>query len=166
MFVDDFVQGNLPARCAVTGVPTNHYLTVKTSTASNWALLLVFLGPPGWLALLVVGFLGGTVEGVLPIDPEVQERRRRFALLGLAGGVCAVAASFVAIQTSFPVSVVASLVAFTGVALAARGLYVASRLPAIRLDGSRRWITIRGAHADFAEAVDRLRTDGLLRSGV
>ena len=56
-FVDDVVRGRLPLVCAKTGEPADLVIRMRQPVGSglrSWAWLLVFFGPPGWLALLVV----------------------------------------------------------------------------------------------------------------
>lgn len=73
---------------------------------------------------------------------------------------------FFATRFEFPASVIAMLLALGGIVLAARALLAAARLPTVTIDGSRRWVTLRGVHADFAGAVERIRQEGGLRSTV
>src|SRR4029450_2433849 len=57
VFVDDAVLGRLPDVCAKSGAPADGWLTVTETVgrsggiATPWLLLLLILGPLGWLAL-------------------------------------------------------------------------------------------------------------------
>ena len=64
MFVDDAVLGRFPPVCAKTGAPADGWLSVTETVgrsggvATPWLLLLLVLGPLGWVALLVIALAG------------------------------------------------------------------------------------------------------------
>ncbi len=153
MFVDRVVTGDLPMVCAKTGAPAAGKVRTSTSVRSlGWAWLLVFAGPPGWLALLIVQWIGSEqFEGRVPMSQETFDRiqrRTRGAWIALAGAlaslVLAVWLQFPGLISLFALGLVAFLILLAGASWGSVDL---------KLDASRRWVTITGAHPDFAAAV-------------
>jgi hypothetical protein len=161
-FVDDVVLGSLPPVCAKTGAPSDGRAPASATVGgpSVWALLLVLLGPVGWLALLVMALLGGggeTLHGWIPMTEAAFERvlaRRRAVKVALAvsvaGAVALVAGARVGLSP-LPslVVVIGGLVGAAFASFAADRAHVS-----LRLDGSRRWVAIDGVHPAFAAAVE------------
>ena len=100
VFVDDAVQGTLPAVCAKDGVPTADRLTVQTTVGDGARLgvlwLLVFAGPIGWIVLLFLSTSrSGRAERLrveLPVSSAAYQRvldarsnTRRAMLVALGG---------------------------------------------------------------------------------
>lgn len=153
MFVDRVVTGDLPLVCAKTGAPAARNMRLSTSVRSvGWAWLLVFAGPPGWLALLVVLWIGGErFEGRVPMSEEAFDRirrRTRGAWIALAAAVGAFALTM---WLQFPDLGVLGVLALVAVMVLLIGANWAS--VELKLDASRRWVTIAGVHPDFAAAV-------------
>lgn len=162
LFVDDFVRGDLPAVCAVTGQPTNHYTRLESSAdASPLWLLLIFLGPVGWGLLLVGALLEsrGKTEGLLPILPEVAQQRRRSGMMSIGLFVLVLVGLFFGFFVQapdwwLPIAPLFAATVVVAVALLIRSLLVAGRFPRAELDGSRRWVTISRVHPAFVAAVE------------
>jgi hypothetical protein len=155
VFVDDYVMGRLPEVCAVTGHPTDDQINIRSRIDQlSWAasILLILLGPLGWLALLVMALTGPTLVGWLPysIDEAVRRReQRRFVAIGTVAGVL----GLLLLASALDAPVFASLalpLLFLGVIVFGLCLY---REPRIGLDASGRWVSIRRAHPNFAAAV-------------
>lgn len=153
VFVDRVVMGELPMVCAKTGAPAAGLVRTSTAVrALGWAWMLVFAGPPGWLALLVVLWIGAEqFEGRVPMSKAAIDRiqgRTRGAWIA-AGG--AVLSTLLFLWIEFPglgvlgvIGLVAYLVLSTGANWASVDL---------KLDASRRWVTISSVHPDFVAAV-------------
>ena len=165
VFVDDAVMGRLPQVCAKDGTPTGSRLRIVTevgrSTRFGILWLLLLAGPPGWIvvALLYAWDPGERLAVEVPLsDPSydrfTQARRQR--RLGSACAVAAVALAFVLIfwNGGGPPAAVLMFGAIFGAAAS----YVAAdrRLTkasiGVDLDASRRWVTLRRVHPDFAAA--------------
>jgi hypothetical protein len=162
VFVDDAVRGNLPRVCAKSGVPADGFLRFEQAqggVGAGW--LLVFLGPIGWIALVL--WLALSRRSVLTvrlpyasdaIDRESHLRHLRtiWALVGLATLIAMLVP--VARATVPPLMIgVAALVA-----LVVAGVYQIMAWRAsvgIELDASHRWVTLSGVHPAFAAAVNR-----------
>jgi hypothetical protein len=76
VFVDDAVLGRFPPVCAKTGMPSDGRLAVTTTVGGSgrvsapWLILLVLLGPIGWVALAVLAV-------ALPTGPNGSPSRCR-----------------------------------------------------------------------------------------
>lgn len=157
VFVDDYVQDRLPGICVVTGEPTNdrlHSETVVDRPSLGW-LFLLLLGPIGWIVLLAVFAFGqrSYLHGELPFSEEAylaEKRRTRSAVLFGIGAVVVAMAVFGAIA-NFSIGVVGVVLAL--IAGIGAYLWASSMGPALQLDASRRFVTIRKAHPNFAAAV-------------
>ena len=152
-FVDDLVLGRLPMTCVKTGEPAVGQLEVRTTTqVSALAWILVFFGPPGWLILLIVLARGGeTFRGQVPMSDAAFQRLDRWRTVELGGlGVAAVAlvGALILHQPGLlalvVLAVVGAVVGHIGHGLAGVDM---------RLDASRRWVTISRVHPGFAAAV-------------
>jgi hypothetical protein len=82
----EYTQRDLPFVCAVTGEPAAWYVRMPIRKSLNPAyLLLVFLGPIGWLILLAVLARPESTYVEVPISEKVyddmRERRRRLRWL-------------------------------------------------------------------------------------
>lgn len=161
-FVDDVVLGELPPVCAKTGAPADlrARVTAGVGGLSGWAFLLVFLGPLGWIVLVVLALSGSgreTVEGWVPMSEAAYEgvrARRRIIIVGLAVTALSLLALVVAGASSVsPLPALALLAA--GVLAITVGAVLADRADVgVSLDGSRRWVTLDRVHPAFAAAVD------------
>jgi len=135
--------------------------------------LLVFLGPVGWIALLI---LAGTRTGdeMLRVELPLSElayqrlvaaRRARRVSVGVAA--LATLALFARVVVSFgPLqgggAWLTGLLLVVVVALVVQAVVASARLRAqqltVGLDGSRRWVEISGVHPNFVEAVEAQQT--------
>lgn len=155
VFIDDYVMDRLPGISVVTGNETEDRVRFQTNVnrLSPISILLVFLGPVGWLIFLFVAFSPGNyIDGWLPLEHDVarEQRARRWRRFGVGVGVAGVMLTFVWLSSS------GVFVALAIGAIVLAMILVAIELreePEIRLDASRRWVTLRRVHPRFAEAV-------------
>lgn len=160
VFVDDAVRGDFPPICARSGRYTEEIVRYqrRTSTWSAWTVLLLFLGPPGWIVALVLLLMssgGETLTVRLPYHPDEFARDRRLRNLK---------------WTAVTVAAVSVVGAFALVGTGPGGVWVAIGLAALgvllvlmawqrfddigfELDASRRWVTFRRVHPAFIDAV-------------
>lgn len=172
VFVDDAVRGRLPAICAKDAVPTVDVLRVHKAIGEanrlGIAWLLLFAGPLGWLVMLVL--LGRDSGEKIAVDVPLSEpayqrlrRAKRTRGVGWALDLVAIPLFFLLILAIGPngwatpmrwaliVVMVAAVV--TGVVLTVVGeRRVTAASFTVDIDGSRRWVTIRGVHPSFAAA--------------
>jgi len=172
VFVDDAVRGTLPGVCAKTGVATSSAMTIHSELGDRAGMgvawLLVFAGPIGWLALLVISMSRGGRREVLtvqvPLSEEAYEHlrsaRRRQSLwlaVALTSGL-AVFLTLVMASDAGGLLGRAGAIFALGMAIAGVvGLIVNERRLAqarivVDLDASRRWVTLSGVHPTFVEA--------------
>ncbi len=165
VFIDDAVLGRLPDVCIKNGGPTygcRMRLTqeVGGSTRLGVLWLLFFVGPLGWIVLaLLAGRSNGerlTVE--LPMSEPAHERlreARRARNLG-TGVATAAAIGCFALALAFDFGGLGLLgavaVAVAIVTYLVGQVRVNRSLVDLELDASRRWVTIRGVHPEFAAA--------------
>jgi len=173
VFVDDAVLGRMPYVCAKTGAPAEGLLTVRRQVngPSGLLWLLLLLGPVGLAAMLVILLLSRG-DDILTVqvpwseaaqhDLDHAQRRRRtrwYACLGLLGaalvvnwisGGAAVGGEMAAVLL-FGAALVALAAIGAGVAVGRASIDV-------RLDASRRWVTLGDVHNDFAHAVETSRS--------
>jgi hypothetical protein len=155
VFIDDYVTDRLPGICVVTGVETDDRVKFQTNVSrlSPFSILLLFLGPVGWLIFLFVAFSPGNyIQGWLPFDIEVakRQRARRWQRFGVGVGVAGVMMVLAWLSNSgvfVGLAVGAVVVTMVLIAIELR------EEPEIRLDASRRWVTLRRVHPRFADAV-------------
>jgi hypothetical protein len=160
VFVDDAVRGRLPPVCVKTGEPTDFVVLTRQEVgrSAGLAWLLVFLGPPGWIALVLVTMMGSNSEYLtvrLPQTPAARNRenlleRRRLAAIA---GLCIPMLGLVR-PGPFPLLWWALLAAVFATVVALQVLITRQRI-GIFLDASRRWVTLTRVHPDFVRAVDR-----------
>jgi hypothetical protein len=177
VFVDDAVQGHVPQVCVRTGEPADglHRIHTAIGGSSGWLWLLVFFGPVGWLVLLVALAFAGSARDLLVRLPYSYDaiRLERSQLRAAVGAGVALVVGFVGIlivlagptprshvrETILAVLVTATVAAM--LATFALGLRYSLRRPAIELDASGRWVTLRRVDTEFAAAVEasaRVRT--------
>ena len=161
VFVDDAVRGRLPLVCAKTGEPADLVIRMQhpvRSGVSGWVWLLALLGPPGWLALLVVLMLFSSTEYLTVRIPEteaVYARERSLERFRLGAFL---AAPFVALCGLVYPGMFPALWFGLAASLLVAGLLlhalVSSEAIRVRLDASRRWVTLSGVHPAFVRAVE------------
>lgn len=176
VFVDDAVLGRLPYLCAKTGAPGEGLLTIhhpvggQTRLGIWWLLLLA--GPLGWLALMFLMWTtadnGETLTIQVPWTETAQhdhdqarERRRNRWLVSLGLVLAAGVASGIGSEVELAGEMTAVLLivaAVFGVAAVVGSLAVDRTAIGVQLDASRRWVTLRGVHPDFAHAVELSRS--------
>jgi hypothetical protein len=158
---DRAVLGQFPPICVRTGERADGFVSVESTVGgpSPWALLLVFLGPIGWLVLLgiLVAVRGEKYRVRLPYRESAWESIRRTSVAGyVLLGVAAVVLVAGLLLRQEGVAILAAIV------VAAIGVVVclASNLmmPRLDLDATRRWITIRDVHPAFADATRALES--------
>ena len=161
VFVDEAVLGNFPPVCVKDGVRTTDRLTVTQPIGAgplSWAWLLVFLGPVGWILLLVLAAVargGGEVLTVeLPWSETVYRRAVHARRYRRTGALATVVLATVALVVHSHPAPASGLLVFCLVALATAALAV-TVVATVRLarDASRRWVTIGRVHPAFAQAV-------------
>jgi hypothetical protein len=121
---------------------------------SPWALLLVFAGPMGWLVILGLwlGMRGEDVSVRVPFHHDAWHAIQRVTIVGrmlIGVGVVGILAVLLTHPSRLggTLAAAALLVGFFTV-IAARLL-----LPRVRLDATRRWVTLSGVHPAFRDAV-------------
>jgi hypothetical protein len=168
VFVDDAVQGHLPMVGVTDGAPADgmHRIHQSIGGTSGWAFLLLFLGPIGWIALVLVLVFGGSARQLVVRLPYTRDgldaERRRFRVAVVAGLVMVASmvgwfATFVGPTPRSNVretlmllcGAVAIGAVVTTVVLAIR--YSLAR-PGIELDASGRWVTLRHVSPAFVAA--------------
>jgi hypothetical protein len=167
VFVDDAVLGHLPPVCVEDGVGTNDTLTfsqdVSGSTGMGVAWLLVLAGPLGWIGLFVIAALqrGELLTVTVPFSEEAYRRRtgarrtRRWAAAAVVGaGILALLSLSLRSTDGRLLAVGLGVIAGGALVRAVVASVHLNRLTVrLRLDASRRWVTLFGVHPDFVEAV-------------
>jgi hypothetical protein len=169
VFVDDAVLGRLPSVCVKDGTYTNDRLTLSQEVGDGLGILwlLLFIGPVGWVALVVISSSRrsvGMLTVTLPISQAayelfVESRRQRWAwgiitvVLGFASVVYLAGASYQSPLRTI-LGVVAGLIVFICLFgwIASVARFRKARV-GVDLDASRRWVTFRGVHPNFVAAV-------------
>jgi hypothetical protein len=164
VFVDEVVVGDLPPVCAKTGAAATGRMVSESSvgTGAGWAWLLIFLGPIGWIALLLVATRGQeTLQGEIPMSGAASrvifDRLRLRNICALGAVVFAIGAWFVGGRVSGAAGPL--LLMALSALLVGLGFHIAADLAGVdmELDGSRRWVTLRRVHPDFIAAVEERR---------
>lgn len=170
VFVDDAVRGRLPLVCAKTGEPADLVIRVRHPVGSPipiFAWLLVFLGPPGWIALFFVAIFGRGQEYLTVRIPETEAsykrekslERSRMAVFGVGIALMFYAAFF---PGMFPGVWLASGAACLAAAIVLHVMVTLQNI-GITLDASRRWVTLTGVHPNFVHSVQIQEVGGAAR---
>ena len=163
VFVDDAVRGRLPHVCAKTGVPADGKLRIRqTGGRVGPAVLLVFLGPLGWIALFVISWAAGRFGELnvrLPYsqraaDHESHLRHDRLIAFAVAGFALLVALLCASRDHETPAGLFAGAAILAAVVGAVQHVRLQRAQVGVRLDASRRWVILTGVHPDFARAVE------------
>jgi hypothetical protein len=159
VFVDDYVLGRLPDVCVLTGEPADGTVTNQTRVGNPnpLLLLLVLLGPIGWIILaLAAGRSGRELAGELPITRArwhylQSVRRTMWATLAafVVGFVATLLSGADDLRTAM--TAVVAVVAFC--AAAGIKIWLQFQWPTVRLDASGRWVTLQAVSPEFARAV-------------
>jgi hypothetical protein len=165
VFIDDAVLGDFPPLCVKEGVPTDDRLTLREPVnrlGPAWLVILVILvGPIGWLCLALLGWRGGDIRATLPFCEFAYRRLKVAQRMQTIWVIFAVIAYLLAL-TALAIHSRASIAAAVALGLGALGATVKAVLETrrlrylvvrLQLDGSRRWVTISGVHPAFAAAV-------------
>ena len=155
----EYTQRSLPEVCAATGEPADWLLNLEArSPASPLWLLLVFLGPLGWLLLLAVALRGNPGTSVdVPVSQkvmdDVREKRRRWWIMLGAMAAAVMAFGVMASSQLFPA---AWMVFIPVIALGIwTGLVQPHRIR-LSIDGVG-LVTLRNVDPAFVAAVERWR---------
>ncbi|HEU4895313.1 MAG TPA: hypothetical protein VFT85_05710, partial [Acidimicrobiia bacterium] len=142
-----------------TGHRTDDQIEIRSRIDQlSWAatILLMFLGPLGWLVLLVMALTGPTLTGWLPYSVTESVRRkeqRRFVVMGIVGGVLGLLLLASALDAPVFASLALPLLVLGVIVLG----FLLYREPRIGLDASGRWVSVRRAHPNFVAAIDAAR---------
>ena len=165
VFVDDYVTGRLPGVCVLTGERADGMVTNRTTVGNPnpLLLLLVFLGPIGWILLLVVlavGRPGREFVGELPVTwarwqhlQHVRRTMRATLAVFLAAFVTTVAIGGSDLQMAVT-AIVAVVSFFTAAGIK---IWLQFQWPTVRLDASGRWVTLQAVAPEFARALAERR---------
>ena len=158
VFVDDAVRGRLPAVCATTGAPADGRFRIDRYMGGlGAAWLLVFLGPIGWIAFIVLAVTSRreVLSVRLPWSVVAADRERRLVRTRLISMCSAVGFALLLVLRWLPLLdplwAIALIAAGTTAVVAQLRLYW--RRVNVRLDASRRWVTLTNVHPAFADAV-------------
>jgi hypothetical protein len=159
VFVDDAVRGRLPAVCATTGAPADERIRIdQLQSGFGVAWLLVFLGPLGWIALVVLAMTsrGEVLTVRLPWSVVAADRELRLIRTRLVAICSAVAFALLLVLRRVPLldPLWAIAAVAGGVAAVVAQFSLSWRRVNVRLDASRRWVTLTNVHPAFVEAVE------------
>jgi hypothetical protein len=159
VFVDDAVRGRLPAVCATTGAPAEGKFRIDQFQGGlGAAWLLVFLGPLGLIALFVLALTSRrevlTVR--LPWTVAAADRELRLLRTRVVSIFTAVVFALLLVSRWVPLfDPLCAIAALAGcVAAVVAQIRLSLRRVGVRLDASRRWVTLTNAHPAFVEAVE------------
>ena len=162
VFVDDAVRGTFPNVCVKTGERADGKFVIEQrwgGVGAGW--LLILLGPLGWIVLAVWAVTARREELTvrLPYSTAAFNRETRLMRERIVAVIVAVALGFAAVVqlVSVPRVIwgVAAIVAL--VVAAAIQVRLGWSQIGIKLDASRRWVTLSNVHPGFARAVDGTR---------
>ena len=158
VFVDDVVQGHLPYVCAKTGAPADGLERIEKSMGGSWfSILLIFFGPIGWIVLIALSVVGNkTLTVRIPMSSAAinhERMLRRVRMVAALGTIAAIAGAIAVDQQPGR----GGFVLLAAMAFAVTIVFhvrIQFALVDIDLDASGRWVTLRGVHPNFAEAVE------------
>jgi hypothetical protein len=172
VFVDDAVRAELPRICTKDGVPTGDALSLSQEVGNRAGLgiawLLIFAGPLGWFALLLISLSrSGRVESLrveIPMSDTAYRRRRqaqtqrdRAAVLLIAsviGGMLLLISPDSSLMGRAWALLVITVFALSLIAMAVGAVRFGREDVGISLDASRRWVTLSNVHPHFAQACE------------
>jgi hypothetical protein len=180
VFVQDAVAGALPAVCVKDGSSTGGVLPVRAQIDSDtaglgWVWLLLFLGPPGWVALMVVVLWRRPSGGVMvqvPYSTGAQRRLVRTRVterVAVASVLVLMVGEIIVLLVDPPAVALLSTLAVAIMAVAAvvtvvSALRLGSMEVRARIDRSGQWVVLSEVNSDFAFAARqqvRSHADGL-----
>ncbi len=155
---DDYEDGVFPLLCAYSGAPADGLVSHRVRrSAGPWIFLLVFLGPIGWVAMVVIDrVLLVEAHGVLPASSRALEARRAakrqwngVLALGLAG----VAAGALVLAVASNLGGFGVVVVIGGVLVALLG-YLGPAIGGVggQPDRTGRTVTLTAVSPELAEA--------------
>ena len=153
--VEDFEDGVFPSVCASSGVPVEKFRRSTARYEPGWPLVFCLLGPVGVvIALVAIGALTRTVDGWMPVDPDVVDRVHRVRRVAwtTAIAITGVTVAATALLFSSSAGTAATLVLVLGLAGAGFALYRAANPPGkvkARLAPNGRTITLTRVHPEF-----------------
>lgn len=162
VFVDDAIRGDLPPVCAKTGEPTA--LVIRRSQPvgagiPGWVWLLLFLGPLGFVALLLAALVAPRAEYLTVRIPEAEasyQRERqleRWRLAAVGAGVTLPLLALFGVGMFPSLWLVLTVASFLAAGVLTWMLWRQS--VGVSIDVSRRWVTLTNLHPAFIEAVQR-----------
>ncbi|MCP3937542.1 MAG: hypothetical protein GY708_19480 [Actinomycetia bacterium] len=166
LFVDDVVRGDLPRVCVLSGEPSEGHveIEVRTALSGGWLWFALLLGPVGIGLIVLFLMLGSTMLVRLPMTERSIDRycdsRRQIWWAGIAFIMWAIAGvGFVqwadrtnGLLRQLAVGLfVVGLIAIVVRILAFQWTITVTQLR-VRLDASRRWVTIDNVNPAFARA--------------
>jgi hypothetical protein len=159
VFVDDYALGRLPGVCVLTGEPADGTVTNRTrpGNPNPLLLLLVLLGPIGWIILAVAATRSGReLAGELPVTQarwQYLQRVRRTMWATMAVFVAAFVATLLSVEDDLRTAMTAVVAVVAFVAAAGIKIWLQFQWPTVRLDASGRWVTLQAVSPEFARAV-------------
>ncbi|MGI9023105.1 MAG: hypothetical protein ACR2HV_07735 [Acidimicrobiales bacterium] len=165
VFVDDAVLGRLPGICAQDGVATTSRFRIVEEIGGSARLgilwLLILAGPLGWIVLL---FLAGRDSGEhlaveVPYSQAAYDRfvkgRRLWKGAIVLGAVAVVGLLWLTAWANLGTAgaLLAFVCLFAAMVTVLIGQWrMSTNLVGVRLDASRRWVTLTNLHPAFAAA--------------
>lgn len=170
VFIDDAVQGHLPAVCAKSGEPAEKVMRIEQDLSGGLGAIwiLLFFGPLGWALLLVLGL--ARRRRMLTVRLPYGDRiLREYATRGrltfqLAAAFAVVLGAMFVLEyafhpvtssTALAVGVITLVVGVISVSISS--WYTRRLVVPLALDASGRWVTLNRVHPDFASACDAAR---------
>ena len=160
--IDDFEDGAFPAVCASSGRDgARLYASEISSKTPPWLWLLIFGGPMGIVAALVLAsVLRKSAHGYLPYAVEVQDRmwlRSRMASRWFVGSVGLLVCGLVLAIGGEGFGALGALIMVIAAVSALVAGFLHSNLPGAvggHLDTTGRWIELDPVNARFAAAYE------------
>jgi hypothetical protein len=160
--IDDFEDGVLPPVCASSGRDgARLYASEISSKTPPWLFLLIFGGPMGIVAALVLAsVLRKSANGYLPYAVEVQDRMRlraRLATRWFVGSIALLVCGLVLATAAEGFGALGAVIMGIAALSAVVAAFLYSNLPGAvggQLDSTARWIELDPVNARFAAAYE------------
>jgi hypothetical protein len=159
--IEDFEDGVLPDVCVWSGGTPDRFYRATFSKSPRWIWLLLFVGPFGFLFLLVASFaFQKSASGFLPYADAVQRRiRQRRREFGVAAVVAfAIAAFGWSLADSYELRALAAVLVGAGALTLLLCGFLTLNPPGLvdgRVDSTNRWVELGPVHPNFAAAYAR-----------